>query len=190
MISGRTADDCEPLPLPYIFARMGLHRHRKRKFRDAQDWFRIDEKLSRAAQAPPGIGRIIFRRRHHRCTAWPQPGESAAVVACPSAFPVFSWRVLVSHFHTSVNDDDPCAIDCHIGSRIQNRRVFLGLSQEELGVAMRLSVRQVQAAERGLRRVSIGELYHLAEVLDVPASYFLDSRWFTATILASRADIG
>ncbi len=39
---------------------------------------------------------------------------------------------------------------------------------------MGLSFQQIQKYERGIDRISVGRLVHLAQVLDVPITYFFD----------------
>ena len=54
------------------------------------------------------------------------------------------------------------------------RRAMLGISQERLGQALGLTFQQVQKYERGTNRVSASMLHRIAEVLDVPVSFFFD----------------
>jgi transcriptional regulator with XRE-family HTH domain len=48
------------------------------------------------------------------------------------------------------------------------------MSQERLGDALGLTFQQVQKYERGANRISAGTLYRLAQILDVPISFFFD----------------
>ncbi len=66
-------------------------------------------------------------------------------------------------------------IDVHVGARIKLRRTLLGLSQEKLGDALELTFQQVQKYEKGTNRVSASKLYRLAQILDVPISFFFDA---------------
>lgn len=66
-------------------------------------------------------------------------------------------------------------IGIHVGARIKLRRTLLGLSQEKLGDALGLTFQQVQKYEKGTNRVSASKLYRLAQILDVPISFFFDS---------------
>ena len=70
--------------------------------------------------------------------------------------------------------DKPNPIDVHVGSRVRLRRTLLGMSQEKLGEAIGLTFQQVQKYERGANRVGASRLYDLAQVLDVPVSFFFD----------------
>lgn len=68
----------------------------------------------------------------------------------------------------------PDPVDLHVGARLKLRRVLLGLSQTQLAGAVGLTFQQVQKYERASNRVSASMLYHLAEALDVPVSFFFD----------------
>ncbi|HYD98697.1 MAG TPA: helix-turn-helix transcriptional regulator [Alphaproteobacteria bacterium] len=65
-------------------------------------------------------------------------------------------------------------LDRHIGGRIRLRRTLLGMSQTALGNAIGLTFQQIQKYERGNNRVAASTLYVIAEVLDVPLSFFFD----------------
>ncbi len=66
------------------------------------------------------------------------------------------------------------AINQHIGARIRTRRALLGMSQEKLGEAIGLTFQQVQKYEKGMNSVAAPRLYHIAQALDVPVSFFFD----------------
>jgi transcriptional regulator with XRE-family HTH domain len=68
----------------------------------------------------------------------------------------------------------PNPIDVHVGARIRLRRTLLGISQERLAEAIGLTFQQVQKYEKGANRVSSSRLYDLAQILDVPLSYFFE----------------
>ena len=68
----------------------------------------------------------------------------------------------------------PTEIDKHVGQRIRQRRILLGMSQEALAKALELTFQQVQKYERGTNRVGAGRLFQLARVLQVPVAYFFD----------------
>ncbi len=66
------------------------------------------------------------------------------------------------------------AIDVHVGDRLRQRRILLGMSQERLGEAIGLTFQQVQKYERGANRIGSSRLYDLCKVLDVPVGYFFE----------------
>ncbi len=69
---------------------------------------------------------------------------------------------------------NPDPIDIHVGKRVRLRRTLLGMSQEKLGKAIRLTFQQVQKYERGTNRIGSSRLYQLSQVLDVPVSFFFE----------------
>ena len=68
----------------------------------------------------------------------------------------------------------PNKTDILVGSRVRMRRNMLGLSQEKLGDKIGLTFQQLQKYERGANRISASRLHELAQVLDLPVSFFFD----------------
>lgn len=66
------------------------------------------------------------------------------------------------------------AADRHVGSRIRERRVMMGLSQQQLARMIGVTYQQAHKYERGLNRISAGRLFEIAVVLGVPVSFFFD----------------
>ncbi len=64
--------------------------------------------------------------------------------------------------------------DRHVGTRIRERRVMLGLSQQQLAQMIGVTYQQAHKYERGLNRISAGRLYEIAQVLAVPISWFFE----------------
>ncbi len=62
--------------------------------------------------------------------------------------------------------------DPRIGMRIRTLRQERGLSQAELGNLLGVSFQQVQKYEKGINRVSAGRIHRVAEVLEVPVTFF------------------
>ena len=65
-------------------------------------------------------------------------------------------------------------VDTHVGGRLRLRRTLLGLSQTELGQRVGLTFQQIQKYERGANGIAASRLWQLADVLDVPVSFFFD----------------
>ncbi len=65
-------------------------------------------------------------------------------------------------------------IDAHVGFRVRIRRKLLSLSQTRLGDAVGLTFQQIQKYERGANRIGASRLFEIAQVLDVPVSYFFE----------------
>src|SRR5438094_10519743 len=65
-------------------------------------------------------------------------------------------------------------IDRHVGARIRERRIMLGLTQQQLADLIGVTYQQAHKYERGINRVSAGRLFEVAQVLSVPIGYFFD----------------
>jgi transcriptional regulator with XRE-family HTH domain len=65
-------------------------------------------------------------------------------------------------------------IDRHVGARIRERRIMLGLTQQQLADLIGVTYQQAHKYERGINRVSAGRLFEIAQVLSVPVGYFFD----------------
>ena len=63
-------------------------------------------------------------------------------------------------------------IDLHVGARVRARRKVIGMSQEQLAAALKLTFQQIQKYERGANRISASKLYEIAVALQVPISHF------------------
>jgi transcriptional regulator with XRE-family HTH domain len=68
----------------------------------------------------------------------------------------------------------PSAIDRHVGTRVRMRRMLLGMSQERLGEALKITFQQVQKYEKGTNRISASRLQQIANVLGVTIDFFYE----------------
>ena len=68
----------------------------------------------------------------------------------------------------------PHPVDVYVGGRVRLRRIFLGYSQEKLGLALGLTFQQIQKYERGINRISASKLYELSSLLDVSMEFFFE----------------
>lgn len=66
------------------------------------------------------------------------------------------------------------AADRHVGARIRERRVMMGLSQQQLAKMIGVTYQQAHKYERGLNRISAGRLFEIAQVLSVAVSWFFE----------------
>jgi transcriptional regulator with XRE-family HTH domain len=66
------------------------------------------------------------------------------------------------------------AVDRHVGSRILERRMTLGLSLQQFSALIGVTYQQAHKYERGLNRITAGRLYEIATALSVPISWFYD----------------
>ena len=65
-------------------------------------------------------------------------------------------------------------VDRHVGMRIRERRIMLGMTQEQLAREVGITYQQEHKYERGVNRVSASRLYQIAEALRTPVSYFFE----------------
>ena len=65
-------------------------------------------------------------------------------------------------------------IDRHVGARMRERRMLLGLTQQQMDELIGVTYQQAHKYERGLNRISAGRLYEIAQVLSVPVSWFFE----------------
>ena len=65
-------------------------------------------------------------------------------------------------------------IDRLVSKRLKVRRMMLGLSQQDLGSAVDVSIQQIQKYEKASNRISSGKLFTLSKFLKVPISYFFE----------------
>ncbi len=65
-------------------------------------------------------------------------------------------------------------VDLHVGIRVRQRRVLLGMTQTDLANTMGLTFQQVQKYEKGMNRISASRLYGLSQVFDVTVEYFFE----------------
>ena len=68
----------------------------------------------------------------------------------------------------------PNPTDKYVGSRVRMRRMMLEMSQERLGNAIGLTFQQVQKYEKGTNRIGASRLQQIAQVLQVPVSFFFE----------------
>lgn len=66
----------------------------------------------------------------------------------------------------------PNQTDLHVGARVRVRRMELGVSQTGLGDRVGVTFQQIQKYEKGANRIGASRLQAIANVLDVPISYF------------------
>jgi transcriptional regulator with XRE-family HTH domain len=81
-----------------------------------------------------------------------------------------AYRVAVTRRSSGRTQD----IDHHVGARVRERRIMMGLTQQQLADLIGVTYQQAHKYERGINRVSAGRLYEIAQVLSVPVGYFFD----------------
>ena len=65
-------------------------------------------------------------------------------------------------------------VDVHVGKRIRHRRWMKGTTQQQLAGEVGIKFQQIQKYETGMNRVSASRLWDIANVLDVPVSFFFE----------------
>ena len=68
----------------------------------------------------------------------------------------------------------PNPIDAHVGTRVRNRRLELGMTLGKLADALGITFQQVQKYENGINRISASRLQHVSQVLQVNIPYFFE----------------
>jgi transcriptional regulator with XRE-family HTH domain len=66
------------------------------------------------------------------------------------------------------------AVNDFVGKRMRERRIDLGLTSNQLAEKIDLSFQQLLKYERGAHRISAGQLYAVARVLNTPITYFYE----------------
>ena len=81
---------------------------------------------------------------------------------------------MLKHRSRTVLRDGPDPVDVHVGKRIRERRVSLGLSQANLGDYLGLSFQQFQKYERGANRISASKLWAVSNLFEVSVEWFFE----------------
>jgi transcriptional regulator with XRE-family HTH domain len=68
----------------------------------------------------------------------------------------------------------PDAVDKQIGARVRMRRLTLDMSQQKLAADLGISFQQLQKYEKGVNRIGAGRLQQIAEILQVPITFFYE----------------
>jgi transcriptional regulator with XRE-family HTH domain len=63
-------------------------------------------------------------------------------------------------------------IDRHVGDRLRERRVMLGITQQRMAELIGVTYQQAHKYEKGINRISAGRLHQIALVLGVGVEYF------------------
>jgi transcriptional regulator with XRE-family HTH domain len=65
-------------------------------------------------------------------------------------------------------------VDRHVGARMRERRIMLGLTQQQMAELIGVTYQQAHKYEKGLNRVAAGRLYRVAQGLGVEVGYFFE----------------
>ena len=65
-------------------------------------------------------------------------------------------------------------VDHYVSLRIRQRRIMLGLTQQQMAELIGVTYQQAHKYETGINRISAGRLYQIAQALGVEISYFFE----------------
>ena len=65
-------------------------------------------------------------------------------------------------------------IDRHVGTRMRERRIMLGLTQQQLADLIGVTYQQAHKYETGMNRISGGRLYTIAQALGVEVGFLYE----------------
>jgi transcriptional regulator with XRE-family HTH domain len=68
----------------------------------------------------------------------------------------------------------PQDVDRYVGARIRERRILLGLTQQQMAELIGVTYQQAHKYEKGINRVASGRLYRIAQALGAEVSYFYE----------------
>ena len=66
----------------------------------------------------------------------------------------------------------PQDVDRHVGAKVRERRLALGLTQQQLAELVGTTYQQAHKYEKGVNRISAGRLHAIARALGVEPGYF------------------
>ena len=65
-------------------------------------------------------------------------------------------------------------IDRYVGARMRERRIMVGLTQQQMTELIGVTYQQVHKYEKGINRVTAGRLHGMARALRVEVGYFFE----------------
>jgi transcriptional regulator with XRE-family HTH domain len=65
-------------------------------------------------------------------------------------------------------------VDHYVSLRIRQRRIMLGLTQQQMAELIGVTYQQAHKYETGINRISAGRLFQIAQALGVDISYFFE----------------
>ncbi len=65
-------------------------------------------------------------------------------------------------------------IDRHVGARMRERRIMLGLTQQQMAELIGVTYQQVYKYEKGINRIAAGRLCTIADALGVDVTFFFE----------------
>lgn len=80
------------------------------------------------------------------------------------------------------NEKDDKSIEKQIGLKLKVRRSSMGMTQDQLGRKIGVTFQQIQKYEKGTNKISISNLYKIADILKTDVSYFLNEDGVTSAL--------
>jgi transcriptional regulator with XRE-family HTH domain len=77
-------------------------------------------------------------------------------------------------------------VDRYVAARIRERRLMLGLTQQQMAQSIGVTDQQAHKYERAMNRIAAGRLYRIAQALGVDVSYFFEGLQITPGSIASH----
>lgn len=65
-------------------------------------------------------------------------------------------------------------VDRHVGARIRERRIALGMTQHQMAEVICVTYQQAHKYEKGVNRVAASRLYNIAQALGCDVNYFFE----------------
>ena len=69
---------------------------------------------------------------------------------------------------------EPNKIDIYVGKRLLQRRNMLNITQEIMAQKLGSTSQRIQKYEKGFYRISVGRLWEISRILNVPIAYFFE----------------
>ena len=66
------------------------------------------------------------------------------------------------------------AVDVHVGRKIRERRIMLGLTQHQAAEMIGVTYQQLHKYEKGINRIASGRLYVIARAMGVTVDQFFE----------------
>ena len=76
-------------------------------------------------------------------------------------------------------------IDRHVGARMRERRIMLGLTQQQMAELIGVTYQQAHKYEKGVNRIAAGRLFTIAQALGVEIGYFYEGMSETPETVAA-----
>ncbi len=66
------------------------------------------------------------------------------------------------------------SVDVHVGRRVRHCRWMQGMTKQQLGDKLGISLEQIQKYETGTNRISASRMWDIAVAMEVPVSFFFE----------------